>query len=207
MQLAHGHWENICLQSENHTHLSSHFAKGCYSLSHPWALIQCKSPKRDPIYTLLYAGSHIPPILPFHLKITSPSVKWVTTTQIKTPCRGKLWQSPKVTERMAGAVGSCRWLLLLMATRTCWHRRTCWGQRLCGTFYSQTPLPLRRHHMSQTQPWIRTFPLPLAWVLCYLSSCLPQCTVPDHLPFPTLCSTTGPWDGMNYTFPHENMDT
>lgn len=117
MQLAHGHWENICLQSENHTHLSSHFAKGCYSLSRPWALIQCKSPKWDPVYTILYAGSHILPILPFHLKITSPSVKWVTTTQIKTLCNGKLRQSPKVTERMARAVGSCWWLLLLMATR------------------------------------------------------------------------------------------
>lgn len=31
-------------------------------------------------------------------------------------CHGKLWQSPKVTEGMAVAVGSCWWLLLLVAT-------------------------------------------------------------------------------------------
>lgn len=31
-------------------------------------------------------------------------------------CHGRLWQSPKVTEGMATAVGSCWWLLLLVAT-------------------------------------------------------------------------------------------
>lgn len=34
----------------------------------------------------------------------------------------------------------------------------------------------------------------------------PPYTVPDHIPLPTLFATTCPWDGMNYTFPDENMD-
>lgn len=77
-------------------------------------------------------------------------------------CHGKLWQSPKVTEGMATAVGSCWWLLLPVPTCDIeghagdmhvplWHV-------LLGMFSPQTPLSLRRQHMGQTQPWIRTFP-------------------------------------------------
>lgn len=99
-------------------------------------------------------------------------------------CHGRLWQSPKVTEGMAAAVGSCWWLLLLMAT--------CGIEGHAGHSASVAPAAgdilllhptLRRQHMGQTQPWIRTFPLHLARVLCYSSCCLPQHTVPDHLPF------------------------
>lgn len=113
------------------THLSSYVAKGCYGLSHPWVLRQCKSPKWDPIYTILYDGSHIPPLLPFHLKITSPTVKWITTTQIKT--QGHLIYTCAMVNcdshqrllrgwpQLWEAAGDFCSLCLL------WHRRTCWG--------------------------------------------------------------------------------
>lgn len=151
-----------------------HFAKGCYSLSHPWALRQCKSPKWDPIYTILYDGSHIPPLLPFHLKITSPSVKWVTTTQIKT--QGHLictyamvncdsyQRFPRGWPWLWEAAGDFCSSWLHVAQKDVLGTAAL-GHVLLGTFSSHIPLSLRRQHMGQTQPWIRTFTLHLAWVL------------------------------------------
>lgn len=122
----------------------------------------------DPIYTILYVGSHIPPLLPFHLKTASLTVRWVTTTQIKT--QGHLLYTYAMVncdshQRLPRGCHGCGKLLVTSAL--CgykWHRRTCWGQWhvLLGTFSSQTPLSIRRQPMGQTQPWTRTFPLPPA---------------------------------------------
>lgn len=112
----------------------------------------------DPIYTILYVGSHIPPLLPFHLKTASLTVRWVTTTQIKT--QGHLLYTYAMVncdshQRLPRGCHGCGKLLVTSAL--CgykWHRRTCWGQCLCGTCCWAHSLP-RPHCQSEDNPWAK----------------------------------------------------
>lgn len=126
-------------------------------------------------------------------------------------CHGKLWQLPKVPEGMATAVGSCWWLLLLMATCGIEGRAgdSGSGPRAAGHILFPHPTVSQKttHGPNSTLDQDFYSPPCMSTILYLLLPChLPQHTVSDHPPFPTLCSTTGLWDGMNYTVPHENID-
>lgn len=123
-------------------------------------------------------------------------------------CHGKLWQSPKVTEGMATAVGSCWWLLLLLGT--CGIEEHAGDSasvaRAAGHILFPDPTVSQKTTHGPNLTLVQAFPCP-SGMHAMLFILLSSPSVPDHLQFPMLCSTTGLWDGMNYTFPHENMDT
>lgn len=108
------------------THLSSHVANGCYGLRSPWAPRQHQRPKYYPIYTILYVGSHTPPLLLLHIKSTSAAVTWVITAQTETQDHS-IYTYPvvshashdQVNQWMARAVRSC--LRSLLPSSDAWR--------------------------------------------------------------------------------------
>lgn len=114
--------ESICLQSENHTPLFPLCQGVLEPKSSQGTETMQESQMGSNLYYFICWLSHTSTSAissQNHISFNQMSLNH--TNQNPGPidlylCHGKLWQSPKVTERMATAVGSCWCLLLLVAT-------------------------------------------------------------------------------------------
>lgn len=193
------------------THLSSHVANMCYGLS---------CPTRDPnviqftpFYMLALIHLHFcHSISKVHLLQSIESQlhksKSRAVRSIPTP-----WQTVMVTNRLPSG-----WPQLWeAASQVCFPAAMFTMQRPAGDNAS-TPCAAGHVLSHPTVSQKTTCGLNPALGQDFSSpSCvntmpftllsLPQYTVPAHIPLPTLFVTTCLWDGMNYAFPDENMDT